>query len=235
MANSLTVRNSIKFVKPFLKNAPVEVTNEEPAIGAANMVLGLMLAPPLFWRFNRYGLNFPINGSTTDYSQPIAAFGFIENAWLVDGAGKYHAMNGATRLAVDGSVGRPEKIAPQFDDNSGNIVFRVDKTPNAAYTAFIEFQAKAPTLASVAQLWAPMPDEFSYIFNMGFLSLLSIIANDSRFPIWENYFIARLLGSQDGLSDQDRNIFLGNWLALTQTLKRSDAAVSVGSTGRAKS
>lgn len=234
MATTLSLQNSINFVAPLLKNQPLLVSNLEPSLTAANMIMGTILGPPFKWRFNRKTVNFAVtNAGGTDYLQTLTNFGFIESQWVVDGSGNSHAMNGASALGVEGAVGRPEKIAPQYDDNAGNITFRLDKKPDVNYTVFLDYQAKAVLMTSQASLWI-VPDEYLQVFNYGFLCLMSLLINDSRFPIFENYFIARLLGLQDGLSDQERNIFIANWTALTASLKRSDAAVAAGVAGRGR-
>jgi hypothetical protein len=79
-----------------------------------------------------------------------------------------------------------------------------------------------------------VPDEFSYIYNDGFLAMMMLLVNDSRFPIFENYFISRLLGAQDGLTDQERDIFLANWMRVLQTVTRSQGNTNAGVAGRSK-
>ncbi len=234
MANTLTLQNSINFATPILKNQPLQISNQEPALTAANMVLGTMLGPPMKWRFNRKEFNFPVTNAGTDYLIALPTFGFIETQWLVDGSGNHFSLNGAISLPVNATQGRPEKLSPQLDDNQGNITFRLDKTPDQNYTVYVDAQQKAPLMTSAASEWAPVPDEFQYIFQQGFLSVMSLLVNDARFPVFENYFIARLLGAQDGLTDQERNIFVANWMALTQTLARSQGSVNAGVAGRGK-
>jgi hypothetical protein len=235
LATTLILQNSINFVAPFLKNQPLQVSNQEPAVTAGNMVLATMLGAPMRWRFNRKEVTFNVTtAGGTDYSIAIAALGFIEEQWLKDSNGKIHAINGAVSLGVTGAQGRPEALAPQFDDNQGNITFRLDRVPAENYTVYVDFQQKAPMMTSAASQWAPIPDEFQHIFDYGFLCLMSLLVNDSRFPIFETYFVARLLGTQDGLSDQAKDIFVGNWMARTQTLIRSQGAVQSGVAGRGR-
>jgi len=231
----LTLQASINFAKPIFKNTPLQVSNQEPALTAANMVLGTMLGPPMKWRFNREEFNFPVStAGGTDYAVVLRQLGFLETLWIEDAAGDIFEMSGETALAPSTAQGRPEKLALQFDDNQGNIVFRLNKTPEQNYTVYGDYQQKAPLLTSAASEWAPVPDEFQYIFQQGFLCLMSLLVNDARFPIFENYFIARLLGAQDGLKDQEKNIFVANWMALTQTISRSQGAVNAGVAGRGK-
>lgn len=236
MATTLRLQDSINFSVPFLKNTPVQISNQEPALRAGNIVLGTMLGPPMKWRFNRREINFAIStAGGTDYVQALNNFGFIEDVWLINDANEQHMLEGAISLSGNPAEGRPDKIAPQLDDNAGNITFRFDRVPDGDYTVYISFQQKAPLLTSTAAPWGPIPDEFSYIFEYGFLSILSLLVKDARFPIWENYFIARLLGAQDGLDDQERAIFLGQWTNAMATIKRSDGKVGSGINDRAKS
>jgi hypothetical protein len=228
---TLNLRNTMNFVKPFLKNQPLEVSNMEPAVTVGNIVLGAMLGPPLTWRQNRAEINFDITDASTDYLISVASFGFIEMAWLLDEDGNQYPLSGAMALTVNGATKRPEKIAPQFDDNAGNVTFRFDSIPDQDYTAYVDFQQTAPLLTSPASTWGPVPDYFGFVFNFGYLAVMSLLVNDARFPIFEKYFIGRLLGAQSGLKEQDRNIFLANWATAMVTIKKSDMAARYGLAG----
>jgi hypothetical protein len=234
MATTLTLQNSINFVASFIKNQPLLINNMEPALTAANIVLQTMLGPPMRWRFNRVNASFAVTDASTDYVQTLNDFGWLETQWLKDGSGGVHPMEGAVALPVDGNKLRPTKLAVEFDDNAGGITFRLDHTPDQDYTVYCDYQKKAVLLTSPAATWGPVADEFEYVYQYGFLCLASLLVNDSRFPIFEQYFISRLLGAQDGLSDQERNIFVGNWMNLAGTLTRSSAMVNAGIAGRGK-
>lgn len=219
---TLNVRNTMNFAAAFLKNHPQQVSNMEPALTVANIVLSTMLGPPLRWRQNRSEISFAIGIVNTDYSQSVASFGFIESAWLLDSNSTQRPLVGALSLTMNADKGRPDKIAPQFDDNAGTITFRFDKVPDQVYTCFVDFQKTAPLITSPASGWGPIPDYFNYIFNFGYLAVMSLLVNDSRFPIFEKWFIGRLLAAQNGLSEQERNIFLANWAAAIVTMKKTD-------------
>jgi|SRR5271156_600934 len=228
MSTTLNLRNTMNFAASFLKNQPQEVSNMEPALMVGNIVLSAMLGPPLRWRQNRVEISFAISGAGTDYQRAVANFGFIEMAWLVDANSNQHPLEGALAVTVNPDTARPKKIAPQFDDNAGNITFRFDSTPEANYTCYVDFQQSAPLLSSPASGWGPVPDYFNYIFNFGYLAVMSLLVNDARFPIFEKYFIGRLLGAQSGLSEQERNIFLASWAGAMMTLKKSDLLAGAG-------
>lgn len=236
MASTLTLQNSINWASAIIKNQPQMVNNQEPALTAGNIILGTMLGPPMRWRFNRATFNFGVTtAGGTDYQVTLGQLGFIEHFWIVQTSNsQIHEVSGQVTLPPNPVQRRPDKIAPQYDNNAGTITFRLNSTPDQAYTVYGDYQQKATLMTSAASPWGSVPDEFEYIFNQGFLSLMMLLINDSRFPIFENYFIARLLGSQDGLDIQQTNIFVGNWMALVQTLSRSQGQVNAGVAGRGK-
>lgn len=232
MPVSLTLTNSAKFVKPYLKNQPISVNGQEPGVGAANVVLQITLAAPMRWRFNRRQFSFTCTALTTDYTVPLPDFGFMETQWIIDPDGNTTAMNGATSLGVDAGKSRPTLIAPQYDDNYGNITFRVKNTPDKTYTVFGDYQRKPSLLESYASYWDVVPDDFAHVYNLGYLAFLSLLVNDSRFPVFERWFLSRILSLQDGLDDQARDIFLQNWMNATRSVTRSQAMTQMGSAGR---
>jgi hypothetical protein len=232
MASTLTIQNAVNFATPILKNQPIAVSNWEPGLTAGNIVLQRMLGAPFRWRFNRSTYTFVTVVGQTDYPITLVNLGFIEDQWIVDSTGTIYPLAGAISLVPDQSQTRPTQIAPQNDNNAGQITFRIAQAPDAIYTVNGVYQKKAPLLGSYASPWAPVPDEFSYIFNLGFLCFTSLLVNDSRFPIFEKWFVGALLGAQDGLSEQEKNIFLGNWIADISTLTRGQGKVNQGVAGR---
>jgi hypothetical protein len=234
MAVSRTLQNSINFIRPYLKNQPVSVTVSEPGLSAGNTVLEILLAPPLKWRWNRrqFQFNTIANPPTWDYMMPLPDFGFMENQWLVDKTGKAHSVTGDTSLSVDAQLGRPTIIAPQYDDNLGNITFRLRNTPNDVYTVFGDYQRKPRLMQSYADPWDVAPDEFSHCYDLGFLTFMSLLVNDSRFPVFERWFLSRVLAMQEGLDDQARDIFLGNWMSNVKTVTRTQAGAQTGNAAR---
>jgi hypothetical protein len=191
-----------------------------------------MLAPPFRWPFNRKTVTFPTIVGQTDYQQALPAWGFLETQWLTDPAGKIHQLAGKAGLAVTSDKGRPTEMAIQFDDNQGGITFRLKNAPDQAYIINGDYQCAPAAITSFAGTWGSVSDQFGFVYNLGFLTLLSLLVNDSRFPIFERWFIGRLLGVQDGITDQERDIFLGNWANLSKTMTRAQGAVATGNAGR---
>ena len=232
---NLTLQNSMTFVSPILKNQPLMVSGNEPAQTAADMVLGVMLGPPFKWPFNRQATTFPIGPLLgIDYTVVLPDWGFLETQWLADSTGKIYQLTGATTLARESGVARPTKVSLQFDDTADNLTFRVNQTPDQNYTVNLNYQKKMVPLTSSGSYWGQVPDRFGYIFNQGFLAMMSLLVNDARFPIFESFFMSRILGAQDGLTDQERDLFIGNWANVVQTLNRGTSSVTTAAAGRGR-
>jgi hypothetical protein len=232
MSTTRTLMNSVNFIKPYLKNQPASVTVSEPGLSAGNIVLEMLTAPPLKWRWNRRTFQFTTAAPTTDYIVPLADFGFMEHQWLIDAGGKVHAMTGELAIAPDQTIGRPTVIAPQYEDGLGNITFRIKNTPNAVYTVFGDYQRKPNLMESYASMWDIVPDDFSHCYDLGFLTFMSLLVNDSRFPVFERWFLSRVLSLQSGLDDQSRDIFIGAYMNRVGTMVRSQGSAQTGNAAR---
>jgi hypothetical protein len=170
------------------------------------------------------------NGVTTDgsliwtcsdiqtYIQYVPDLGWIEHGSVFDittDVEKWFTLQQKLSLELDSSTARPRYISAHTDDNQGNIGFVLTPVPDKAYPINIHIQKKAELFASTADTWSPIPDEYSYIYNWGFLALMYMFADDPRFAIANQKFVSALLASNEGLTETERNIFLGNWAAVT--------------------
>lgn len=236
MASINNIQGTMNWCASFLKFMPQNIGSNEPALTTANMVAQTIMGPPFCWRWNRNTATFTCNASThtQDYTQAVSDFGFIEKAWvqLPSGTQDIKEMEVKTVLGLTIKQGRPMHIAAQNDDNAGNITFRVMDAPDVAYPATVVYQKKAQLMLSLASSWGPIPDEDSYIYNWGFLTVMGILTNDPRFPIWNQKFIGHLLGAQDGLDEMAKNLFLGTWMDVTKRMQREAEKVKAGVSGR---
>jgi hypothetical protein len=218
MASTITVQNTVNWALSYLEQQPMEINGMEPALGSANLVLQTVLGPPFSWPFNRKVLSF----ATTVQDAALTGlndFGFLEGGTVQAASGKAWEISVKNVLAIDLQQARPQFCSPFLDDGQGGITFRLTPAPDTSYTATLNYQRKAPTLMSLASLWAPMPDERNYICQWGFLALMSLISNDARFNEYNAKFVTSLLGAQGGLNDLERNIFLANWTRVMSQLQ----------------
>lgn len=237
MASTITVQNTATWAQGYLFSQPLALgAANEPAITIANIVKQAILGPPFCWRWNRKSpASFALTAGVQDYSKNYADFGFIEKAWISDGTNVKEFEEIRDVISQESAQARPDgAIAAQLDDNAGNITFRITPAPNAApsYTAQIAYQMKATLITALANSWAPIPDELSYIYQYGFLGLALAFDKDPRAQIYDARFVSHLLGCQSGLSEMQKNIFLGKWLSTALEVGSSNMKTQMGVQGR---
>lgn len=115
-------------------------------------------------------------------------------------------------LGAGNESGTPSFIAPQVDDNAGNITFRILPLPDQTYQASVIFQKRIAALATgPSSTWAPIPDHYSYVYQAGFAALMFSYWNDPRWQMYNQKFVAGLLGAAEGLSEDQKNVFSRTW------------------------
>jgi len=161
------------------------------------------------------------NITTQDYTISAPNFSHIEHASVLDlnadgTPNKWMELTVKNNLSLESSQNRPEFVSPHVEDGTGNVTFRVFSSPDKKYPVAIHVQLAAPRITSINQTWAPLPDFLQYVYELGFLALMQQFADDPRGAYNENKFKAALLGRQEGLTEEQKNIFLNNWEALQE-------------------
>lgn len=227
MAVTISITNVMSYIMPILKNQRLLISNQQPLLMQSNQVLQGLLQPPLCYRFNRknIAINLSVKGGT-DYETYIPDLGWIETQWIADEAGSepvYNSLDGAVSIPKTSTAKRPQSIGPIYDDNAGNITFRVDSTPDQDYVAYLDYQAKAQPITSIAGTFGPFPDEFAFLFTKWMLSECSLIVNDPRFLTFRREAVYATLATQDGLKEQARVRMIEQMVNFGLTAGRSNA------------
>jgi hypothetical protein len=118
-------------------------------------------------------------------------------------------------LSLDSVTGRSTFISPESEDANGNLTFRVMPSPDEAYPISIHAMLTPPQITSINQTWSPLPDYLQNVYSLGFLALMLAFNDDPRAPMYNAQFKGALLARQDGLSQEERDIFLNNFDMLT--------------------
>ena len=165
-------------------------------------------------------------------------FGWIENASVQDtnnvsGSKEWKQMYAKMDLALDSEKTLPKHISAQYSDTNGNITFRLMPAPTSAYPVFITIQQKPPIIEGTNSTWAPIPDEYSRLYNWGFLTLMLLYADDERVQWANQKFIANLLSTSQGLTQTELNIVLNNWQQITGAPIAKGDTLQQGYQGRA--
>jgi hypothetical protein len=220
VASTITIAATANWALPLLEMQPLEILGMEPALSSANLVLQTILGPPMAWPFNRSIASY--TSAAQDVQLSLPDYGFLEGGTVQPSTGTGQlpwSLKVKNYLDTDQSATRPEHISPLLDDGMGNITFRLHPAPEQSYNVLGIYQRRAPQLQSMGYTWAPVPDERAYIYEWGFLALMSLIGNDARFNVYNSKFITSILGAQGGLTEMERNIFLANWTRVMSQLQ----------------
>jgi hypothetical protein len=163
--------------------------------------------------------------TTQDYTVSIPNFSHIEHASVYDiftkssttgtVVNKWWELEVKNNLSLDSVQGRPQYVNPHFEDANGNVTFRLQPAPNANYPVSIHCQLAPVQFTSINSTWAPIPDYMQNVYSWGFQALMWAFADDPRMPYASQKFTSGLLARAEGLTEEERNIFLNNWNALT--------------------
>ena len=224
MSSSITIQNTINWALAFLEQQPVSINGMDPALQSAQLVLSTLLGPPLVWPWNRSILAF--TSANQDYQAVgLTNFGFLEGGTVQPASGgKSWELQVKLLLHSDQSNARPQYAGPLLDDDMGNITFRFSPSPDQSYNAKLVYQRKAPLIQSLAYTWSPVPDDMAYMPMWGFLAMMSLIGNDARFNEYNQKFVTSVLSQQGGLTDLERNIFIGNWMRVASQINSTQMA-----------
>lgn len=240
MSVTRNITASALFAMPFLGYQPVNVSNNEPAMGAANLTKQTILGPPFKWPWNRGTFHVELDTTITSWGQDylfvLPDFGFVEKVWLTDTTGKVTEITNIVQsLASESVTKRPSSAAMNIMDDSGNVTLRLNTLPDLPYIIDGYYQRAPALMTSLASSWSPIPDHLSYIYDWGFLGIVSLLTKDARAPIFLGKFASHLLGAQDGLTAMQRNIFLGNFLETIGMPLREQLQAQQGTQARGNS
>ena len=208
---------STLFVLPYIDYQPADVSNNQPALDAANLVKQTIVGAPFAWPWNRFFFSVQVTKEAgQDYLivPSFPGFGYLEKAWLLDENDEVKQISIQLSLTQESKVQRPASIAAMVQYPDGSVLLRLNTIPDMDYTLRGFYQGAPVPMTSMASTWNPIPDNLSYIYDWGYLSLLGMLIKDQRVPYFGQRFVAHLLGNQSGLSATQRNIFIGNWLEL---------------------
>jgi hypothetical protein len=163
-----------------------------------------------------------------------AAFGPETETTAVATNGSKTEISQVLNVLGDGNeLGAPSNIAPQIDDNAGNITFRLLPLPSQVYQITVIFQKRIPSLiTTLSNTWAPIPDHYSVLYDWGFTAMMLAYSGN---PMWQQFnskFVAALLGMAEGLSEDQKNIFQTAWLASITEQSLMGMKAQQGTAGR---
>lgn len=135
-------------------------------------------------------------------------------------------------LSEDRALDRPTFIATQESDESGvNFTFRLMPVPDLHYRVNLTYQIAPVPFAHLSDTWG-IPDQLQYIYNYFFAFFMFDYFDDPKAARYRQLAVAAILARQSGLSETDRNLFLGNWLPILQEENAKAENTSQGNQAR---
>jgi hypothetical protein len=233
MASTVTLQNSINWAKPFLNYAPLTIgVSNEPAITSANTVLQTMLMAPFNWRWNRGTAIITTVPGQQDYPINLSNYGHFELATVGITGDLTYPLEYKSILGAAVESSRPTFISDQLDNDAGFITFRITPAPDKAYAVTVTFQNAPPIFSSLSSLWSPVPDWMAYVYNWGFLALMSDFVDQSKAPRFRQMFVGSLLAASEGLSEEEKNVFKASWLGDLRQMQGEQMNTQSGWKGR---
>lgn len=221
-STTITIQQTLNWCAAFIVGRPssgVLGFANEPGLTTANKIIGTILAPPFKWSWNRKETSAltTIQG-TTDYALALASFGYLEKAVYANSAlnpsQKEIQVYQEKPLSIEAKQGPPSWIMPVFDDNNGNVTFRVlpapdfPGSPQVNYGITLTYQQSPTLLTALSQTWAPIPDKLAYLYETAMLAHLQGMYSAQLFGLGMEMFFRQLVGAAEGLSETEKNIFL---------------------------
>jgi hypothetical protein len=80
--------------------------------------------------------------------------------------------------------------------------------------------------------WAPIPDQFSDVFNNLFLSEAFAVVDDGRAQLYRQRGIAAFMAKATGLTETQKNAFAQQWIARDVERQSTTATTQLGNTAR---
>lgn len=238
MASTRTLQQVVNWAQSFVHLMPLTGQGSisgEPAMTIANNVLQFILAPPFAWRWNRNKVSFTTSSTanTQTYTELVSDFGWIEQATANDGVTTWE-LTPRLVLPDASDVGKPTHISPDSDDDQGNVTFKLFPVPpkSTQYTITVVYQKKPVIFTATTGTWSPIPDEYAYIYNAGFLAGAYENAGDVRFSVAYQKFIESLIACNEGLTDDEKSIFLTDKLFAIRQAQDAQMAVAQGRQSR---
>jgi hypothetical protein len=235
MASTIQLQRTINLAQQYQRLAPLTFTANtanDPAFSNADWVMQTILSPALGgWRWNRVGATpstptFTTDIGVSDYIVNLPTFGWIEKAVAYLPGDGFAAFELQVELikGEEPLPNQPARISAQYDDDSGNITFRVFPAPDKIYNVVVDYQKSAPLFTALNQTWNPIPDYLSYLYNEGFQAKAFEYSNDPRFTTSMQIFMTDLATESQGLSQSQKNV----WLADKLNSLRQLAAIQGG-------
>ncbi len=120
-----------------------------------------------------------------------------------------------------------------FTNSANNGSFVVTGVTGTTLTVSSSAGAAETKVAYVSNFsWAPIPDQYSDVYNNLFLAEALSMVDDPKVQMYRQRGVAALLAKASGLTEMQKNAFAQQWLARGTERASAAGIVQLGNTGR---
>jgi hypothetical protein len=213
---SYTLQQSANWIAGFIQGVPTSAwTGSEPILSTASMLQALAVTAPLSYSWNRTedSTTSTVQG-TQDYTVSLTNFGYLEKASLTDSNGmmwEIPDIRNNQPLAKSTTQARPQVISVITTVPGSSATFRLGGIPDAGYTLNLTYQKSAVQFIALSNNWV-LPDSMISVYNNLLLGEMLAFADDSRSQLYRTRGIAGLLSFQSGMEEEDKAVFMQQYL-----------------------
>ena len=159
----------------------------------------------------------------------IQPLGWLEKAVAIDAQTVSHELSIVLNLGLEPVQNLPFSISPIFDNANGVYTFRMLPAPEQVYTVILTQQNSPVNFAALSDLWSPIPDYLSYLYNQGTLAKVYEYINHEGYLPEEQLFLRQVIAANSGLTESQVNIFLSERIV---TARQGQSAMGESQSGR---
>jgi hypothetical protein len=183
--------------------------------------------------FRFLGVPDQIYNVTITYQKLAPQFGPFFISGAANAAGGNTIYNGTfdTLSFPTGAVAIINGFPTVSAVNNGSFVV-VASTPTTLEVANAAGVAATQLAYANNFSWAPIPDQYSDIYNNLFLSEAFALADDARAQVYRQRGIAAYMAKSSGFTETQKNAFTQQWMARDIEKQAGIGALQLGHTGR---
>ncbi|VVB50960.1 Uncharacterised protein [uncultured archaeon] len=219
-------------IKDVYNNAPLAVSSFQQRPSAVSVMSSSIISNVLNYKLRFLGVPDQIYAVTLTYQKLSPQFGPFQITAVGNASGGNTAYTGifdvisfpVSSLAIITGCAAPVN----------NGTFLVVSCTNTTLTV-----ANAAGVAASSQTgyannwdWAPIPEQYSDIYNNLFLSEMLAVVDDARAQLYRQRGVAALFAKATGLTETQKNAFAQQWLARGVERQSVLGSIQTGTSGR---
>lgn len=219
-------------IKDIYNNAALAVSAFQQRPSAISVETSPVITAVQNYKFRFLGVPDKIYLVTVVYQKLSPQFGpfFITSAATVSGGNTVYTGSFDTLSFPAGAIA----IITGFVVNAVNNGSFVVVSSTATTLTLANNAGVAETITAYANnfSWAPIPNQFSDVYNNLFLAEALAAVDDARSQLYRQRGVAAYLAKATGLTEMQKNVFIEQWLQRSVERAQVAGSTQIGNSGR---